>query len=62
MSLLYTERLYFQYPLDRHGHVLLPLGIRQALGLKPGDRVEIVADTATGTITIQKVEDGTTVS
>lgn len=59
MPLLYTERLTCQYPLDRRGMLLIPQGIRRALGLKPGDRVEMTADTATGTITLRKA-GGTT--
>lgn len=49
------EKIHFTDTLDSRGRVLMPKGMRKALELKPGDRVEVVADTAAQTVTITKI-------
>lgn len=53
----YDEQVTYFDILDARGHVLIPRGLFRAVDIRPGDRVEIVADTATGVLTIRKLED-----
>ena len=48
------EKLIASRRIDELGRVVLPIELRRALGLQPGDRVELLFDPQTQQVILQK--------